>query len=423
MSDQKLQGDASLKRRDFIKAFSLLAGSSMVMGNMPWLQGLRASGNNRTVRIGMVGMGSRGMLLHLLLKEIPGVELSCFCDDYEPHLERAKHAFGPGARGYRSFHEMLDKEQMDGLVIATPLHEHAHQTIDALHAGVHVLCEKAMARTIEDCNDMAKAFLDTGKILYVGHQRMFNIKYHQAYKMIEEGKLGRITQIRAFWHRNNNWRRPVPSPELERKINWRLYHDYSCGLMTELASHHLQVANQIYHENPECVWGTGSVNHWKDGREAYDNVNLVYKYPSGSHLIYDSLISNKHYGLEVQVQGPKGTMELENGKMWEEFPPPAPGILSLINHLERKLFEVVPVGGASWVPDDAVSRKGNWILDQVLDDDGTRMQMEAFVSDVRNNRVDPFITKQGFYSSIATLMGFNAIMDNEIVYWPKGLAL
>ncbi len=415
--------EGQINRRDFVKTFSILAGSSMLLSGIPWIRGLRAGDSGRAVRLGMIGMGSRGMLLHLLLKDIPDVDICCFCDDYQPHFDRAQRTLGPEARGYSDYRDMLDKENIDAVVIATPLHVHAHQTIDALHAGIHVFCEKAMAKTIEDCDDMARAWLDSGKILYIGQQRIFNIKYLKAYQMINEGKLGPITQIKAFWHRNNDWRRAVPSPELERKINWRLYHDYSCGLMTELACHHIQIANQIYDEVPECVWGTGSINHWKDGREVYDNVNLVYKYPGGAHLIYDSLISNKHYGLEVQVQGPKGTMELENGKMWKEFPPPAPGILSLINHLEKKMFEVVPVGGASWIPDDAISRKGDWIMDKVLDDDGTRIQMESFVADVRKNRVDPFITKQGFYGSIATLMGHEAMINNEITYWPKGLVL
>jgi predicted dehydrogenase len=410
-------------RREFLKTFTMLAGSSLLLSQMPWLKSLNAQQNTKIVRLGMVGVGSRGHYLLHFLKEIPNLDICCFCDDYAVNFDSAQQRIGPHARGYTDYREMYEKEKPDAVIIATPLHEHAHQTIDALRAGIHVFCEKAMAPTYEECNEMVKAHLEAGKILYIGHQRMFNLKYHQAHKMIQDGHIGPVTQIRAFWHRNNDWRRPVPSPELERKINWRLYKEYSLGLMTELACHHLQVANQIYNEHPESVWGAGSINYWKDGREVYDNVNLVYKYPGGSHLIYDSLISNMHYGMEVQVQGPKGTMELEGGRMWEEFPPPAPGILSLINNLERQLFEAIPVGGASWVPESAVNRKGEWIYKKKLDDDGSPMAMEAFVEDVRNNRVDPFITKQGFYSSIATIMGHKAMENNEITYWPKGLAM
>ncbi len=412
-----------VNRRDFLRTFSVIAATSMVAGSMPWLQGIAQEPAGRTVRLGIIGMGSRGKYLHLMLEDIPDLDICCVCDNYEPNLSEGLQILGPRARGYKDYREMLEKEQLDAVVIATPLHVHAHQTIDALNAGIHVMCEKSLALTYEDCNDMVRAHQNTGKILYVGHQRMFNIRFIQAYKMIREGRIGNVTQIRAYWHRNTVWKRPVPSPELERHINWRFYHEYSAGIMTELASHQIQVANQIYDEHPECVWGAGSINHWKDGRETDDNANLVFKYPGGSHLVYDALMSNMHHGIEEQILGPLGTMELEAGKMWEEFPPPAPGILSLINHLERKFFDAVPIGGASWIPDSAVSRKGDWIIDKVLDNDGSKMLMEAFIADVRSNRVDSFITKQGFYASIAALMGHHAIQNNEIVHWPGGLAM
>jgi predicted dehydrogenase len=307
------------------------------------------------------------------------------------------------------------------VVIATPLFEHARMTVDALDAGVHVFCEKSLAKTYEEANEMVKAQKRSGKLLMPGHQRMFNLKYQQAYKMISEGKIGKVTHIRAFWHRNNDWRRHVPKPELERKINWRLYHDYSLGLVTELASHQIQVANQILDETPEYVVGSGSTNYWKDGREVYDNINMVFKYPGGTHLLYDSNISNKQYGLEEQIMGPLGTLELEKGKRFEEFPPPAPAILQLIHHLEHQFFDAVPIGGASWVPETAESRKGDYIYDETLDDDGSRMMLEAFVSFARDNYVDTELTKQGFYSSIASTMAFEAMMEKKMVFWPKGL--
>ena len=137
----------------------------------------------------------------------------------------------------------------------------------------------------------------------------------------------------------------------------------------------------------------------------FDNVNLVYKYPNGTHLIYDSMVSNRHYGFEEQIMGPKGTMELENGKIWDEFPPPAPGILQLINNLEHKFFDAVPIGGASWVPETAISDKGSDITDAVMEDDGSRMSLEAFVANVRDNRVDLELTRQGFYATVAVLHG------------------
>ena len=418
-----METEQKTSRRDFIKTFSLIAGSTMLASQMPWLRTASAEGYDRPVRLAIIGIGSRGSYHLINLKQIPGLEITAFCDIYEPNFLAAQKMIGPAARGYKDYRDLLDKEDLDAVLIATPLDRHARMTIDALRAGHHVFCEKSMALTVEDSNEMVKIAIDTGKILQIGHQRMFSLIYQQAYQQIREGKIGNVTQIRAYWHRNNDWRRPIPSPELERLINWRLYHDYSRGLMTELASHQVQVGNQILGMPPERVWGSGSINYWKDGREVFDNVNLVYRYPNGTHLIYDSMASNRHYGLEEQIMGPKGTMELENGREWDEFPPPAPGILQLINNFEHQFFDAIPIGGASWVPETAIGTKGRDITSEVMEDDGSKMSLEAFVANVRDNRIDLELTRQGFYATVAVLLGFEAMMNDKIMYWPGGLAL
>src|SRR5512138_1431800 len=145
---------------------------------------------------------------------------------------------------------------------------------------------------------MARAAVASRRVFQIGHQRLFSPTFVRGHELIRAGTIGNITQIRAYWHRNRDWRNPVPSPALERTLNWRLYRAYSCGLMTELASHHLQVSNWYLDAWPLSVVGYGAINHWKDGREVYDTVNLVYRYRDGVHLVYDSLISNKFYGFE-----------------------------------------------------------------------------------------------------------------------------
>jgi len=409
-------------RRDFLKAFSALAAAGMITG-LPWMEPLRAEDKQKPVKLGLIGVGDRGLLLlkHLQLTE--GAVISCFCDDYPPNFERAQALLGKEAKGYVNHTDLLEKEDVDAVLIATPLHQHRHITVDALDAGKHVFCEKAMGMDYEECNEMALAWQRNGKILQIGHQRVYCARFLQAMKEIEEGKLGDITQIRACWHRHGDWRRAVPSPELEHKINWRHYLAYSRGLMTELASHHLQISNWILGDRPDYVMGSGSINYWKDGREVYDNVNLVYHYPGGIHMNYDSLISNKKYGCEIQAMGPGGTIEMEMGYRYSEQPPPAPGIIQLINDIEHKIFDTIPIGGASWVPEDPSEDKGTYILKRLQKTDGTDVQMASFVADVRQNRVDPWITKQGFDASIATCMGHEAMMNHRIENWPEGLAL
>jgi len=415
-------------RRDFLKQAAVMAGTTVLTSQLSWLKSYATDATGKVsasdkVRIGMIGIGSRGSLLYLHLKNIPQAEIVAVCDNYPPHLERALRWTENKAKGFEDYRKMLEMKDIDAVVIATPLHIHAVITIDSLHAGKQVFCEKSMAKYPEDALRMVETQKETGNLLQIGHQRMFNPKYLKAFDMIRTGVLGQVTQIREYWHRNNDWRRPLPSPELERKINWRLYRAYSRGLMTELASHQLEVANVILGSYPEHIMGAGSINYWKDGREVYDNVNLVYTYPNGTQVIYDSLISNKHYGLEEQIMGPKGTMELEAGKMWSETPPPAPGVLQLINNIEHGVFDPLPLGGASWIPDNPSKDKGEYILNENLKDDGTRLEMEGFIDAVRTGKKYKDLLKEAYYTTIAALLGDQSMQTGKVVTMPENLIL
>jgi len=416
--------ETRVERRDFLKAFSLLAGGSL-MGANPWMGSLYAqdSGMSEKIKLGIIGSGSRGLLLTQHLLSIPDAEIVAHCDNYPHNLESASQLIGNGSRAFTDYRELLEMDEIQGVVIATPPHEHARMTVDAMRSGKHVFCEKAMSIIPEECLEMVMVQKETGRVLQIGLQRMFNIRILKGIEMVRAGSLGDITQIRACWHRNNDWRRPVPSPGLERKINWRLYREYSRGLMTELACHQLQVGNWIYGEFPAEVTGAGSINYWKDGREVFDNVNLVYTYPSGNHLIYDSMISNKKYGCEEQVMGPLGTLEMESGFFFSENPEPAPGIVQLINQIEHKIFDTIPVGGASWVPEDPNEDRGQYILDKVLKSDGTLVQMEAFVNSVREGRIIPGHLEEAYYASVAVLLGDRAMMEKRVIPWPDELML
>ena len=408
-------------RREFLQKTALVTGGLFLGAHFPDPVILARDPVNATerVRLGLIGSGSRGQYLMDHINLIPGVDVVAVCDNYQPNLDSGIKKTGGKAEAFSDYRKLLEKKDVDGVIIATPLHLHSLMSIDALRAGLHVFCEKAMAKTPGECLDMYRVQGETGKILLIGHQRMFNPRYLKAFEMINRAQLGNITQIRAYWHRNNDWRRPVPKPELERKINWRLYWDYSEGLMTELGSHQIQVANFIKKDFPRRVAGTGSINHWHDGREVFDNVNLVYEYPDGSTLIYDSMISNAHYGLEEQIMGPKGTMELEAGKMYSENPPPAPGILQLLNNIEHKIFDPLPLGGKSWIPEKAKEYKGEYIYGVDLEDDGTALEMEGFAQMIRENRHSDILLREAYYGAIAAVLGNEAIKKGALISFPE----
>ena len=199
-----------------------------------------------------------------------------------------------------------------------------------------------MALTMDECKAIYEAYQQTDRVLYFGLQQLFDEKYIKGIQMIHSGLLGDIVGMRCHWFRNHDWRRPVPSPELERKINWRLYWESSGGLMTELGSHQLEICNWAMGQRvPVSVSGMGDVVYWKDGREVYDSVNLVYRYANGVKINYESLISNKFNGMENQILGNRGTAELAQGLYYLEDDDASPAIQQLIAEIRDKVFSAI----------------------------------------------------------------------------------
>jgi len=423
----------SINRRDFIKSL----GISSAITAFPWLQSCTNAGQltdtGEKLRLGIIGTGSRGMYhLNNLLK-IPATEIIGLCDDYQPHLQNAIELF-PNAKTYDNYCNLLENKDIQAVVIATPLNEHEKMTVDAITSGKHVFCEKAVALTVDGCRNVYSTYKNNNQVLYIGQQRLFDIKYIRALEMIHNGLIGTITNIRAYWYRNNDWRRPTPTPELEKRINWRLYRASSAGLVTELAAHQIQIGNWVLGAVPESVTGFGDIIYWKDGREVYDNISLIYRYPNGVNMSYESVISNKFLGLEELILGNKGSMELEKGKYYFEEAQPAPGILQLINHIEHGIFDNISLAGPSWVPETASINKGYYVVDNVKVttgdssvgssvDDGSFALLSNFCNAALIGEKNDSIVKEAYNASIMALLGQLAMEEQSTVKIPKELTI
>ncbi len=256
----------SIDRRDFLKSVGF-AGAGIAFAATPWLSAFADAKHTKDskARIGVIGPGSRGRMLMRMMLPNPKVEIVAICDDYQPSIDEALK-LTPKAKVYTDYRKLLEDKEIDAVVIATPLNTHLQIALDAFDAGKNVFCEKSLTKTVADCYTMYQKHKETGLIFFSGQQRLFDPRYIKAMEMVHAGVFGDITFIRSFWFRNGDWRRPVPSPELERKINWRLYKEYSGGLMTELACHQLQIGSWALRSIPNKVMGDGAIVFWKDGR-------------------------------------------------------------------------------------------------------------------------------------------------------------
>ncbi|GAB1416191.1 Gfo/Idh/MocA family oxidoreductase [Paludibacter sp.] len=412
-----------MNRRTFIRNAGMASGAVLLTAS-PWLSAFSEAKQtqNHIARIGVIGPGSRGQFLMSFLKKNPKADVVAICDIYQPSIDEALKIY-PKAKVYKDYRKLLEDKTVDAVVIATPLYTHFNIAIDAFDAGKHVFCEKALAMTIEECFKMYHKHCETGKVFFVGQQRLYDPRYIRAMEMIHAGIFGSIEAIRTFWFRNNDWRRQVPSPDLERHINWRLYSEYSKGLMTELACHQIQIGTWALRDIPNKVMGHGAITFWKDGREVYDNVSCIYIFDNGVKLNFDSVISNQFYGLEEQILGNLGTVEPEKGKYYFEHIEPAPGFLQLVNDIENKLFDSLPFAGTSWAPETANANKGEYIIGERPKHDGTSLNIDAFVEAVITEKQPENIAEEGYYASALCLLGHEAITKQEILSFPDEFKL
>ena len=413
--------DFDLTRRAFIDGVLKATAAAGMAAAAPWAisaAGAEPAAGDR-VRLGVIGTGDRGRTLIRNILKTRNCTVTAICDDYAPHLAKARALVGPATRVFADHRAMLDAGGLDAIVIATPLNVHAAHALDSFDAGLHVWCEKAMARTIADCTAMVKKSQDSRKVLQIGHQRMFHPTYLNALRRVKAGEIGPITQIRASWHRNTSWRRPVPPDSSDRRINWRLYRDVSAGLMTELATHQLQVGNWFLDAVPTRVIGSGSICFWKDGRDVYDHVALVYEYAGGRKFVYTSLLNNARYGCEEQIQGSKGTIEPELGRIYQEVPPKVLALQRMQEDVKRGHKRTVPIGGATWFPELPVTTPGDSLGWGEYDE--TMLQFEGFGEAVRSGKPLPGLLAQAYHASVASLLGEQAMDRGEAMTWPTDL--
>lgn len=410
-----------MNRRDFLGRMGNLGAAGLAVTAIPWLEACTRDAKDvkdgDKVRIGIIGPGSRGRFHIKNLLEIPQAEIVAICDIYQPSIDKALELV-PGAKVYRDYRELLDDRDVDAVVIATPLDRHYRMAMDAISAGKNVLCEKALAYTMEQCRDIYRAATASGKIFFIGQQRIFDPKYIKAMSAIKAGEYGPVVNVRNYWFRNGDWRREVPSPELERHINWRLYREYSRGLMTELACHQLQNGILAMGDIPTRVMGTGNIIYWKDGREVEDSVCAIYTFPNGVNMTFESVISNKHFGMGEQILCKEGTVDLPKGRFYPETPAKKTAIRQLIGDIEKGVFSSPAFAGTSWAPETAEDRNGLAIMPEASGD-GSKEMMQAFCNACITGNQPPRILEEGYYGTILCLLGDEAILRKEILEFPE----
>lgn len=300
-----------MSRRKFLRQAGALA-SGLVLHEQ--LLAAFNSGIQQTINIGFIGCGDRGRGILHIMQELPeSFKVTAVCDVLDFRLqEMLKAANNPDVKGYKDYRKLLEDKNLQAVIIATPLNEHYPIAADALAAGKHVFLEKTMTYNIPEASKLVQlAKQHPAQVLQVGHQYRYVPLYFKVKEMIEKGYLGKITHIDCRWDRNWNWRRTVPAGYSDKQVNWRMYKAYSGGLVAELLSHQIDFINWAFDTHPDEVLGTGGIDFYKDGRETFDNVQVILRYNKENMIgNFGATCGNAREGYIFKLKGTKGTVAL-----------------------------------------------------------------------------------------------------------------
>jgi predicted dehydrogenase len=152
---------------------------------------------NDKVQIALIGAGGMGQGDAGFATSLDGVKLVAACDLYTGRLQRCKEKWGADIFTTRDYREILQRKDVDAVIIATPDHWHSHITIDALNAGKDVYCEKPMVQRIDQGKDVIAAQQKTGRILQIGSQYASSMVYQKARDLLQAGALGELNMVEA----------------------------------------------------------------------------------------------------------------------------------------------------------------------------------------------------------------------------------
>jgi predicted dehydrogenase len=391
-----------MKRRLFIKktgiAAAAVTSSSYLYGKV--LSNLEV---NNTINIGVIGTGTRGSGLISIINSIDNVNVIAVCDVLPFRLQEGISKANLNPIGYSDYRKLLENKNIDAVIVATTFSTHSKIAIDALDTGKHVYCEKTLAKGYEGIFELVNKVNQSKRIFQTGHQYHSSHLYRHVVDLIKEGKVGEITAFDCQWNRHGSWRRSVPDPKLEKAINWRMYREYSGGLAAELCSHQIDFVNWVLNETPNQVMGVGGINYWKDGRETYDNIHLIYSYPNEIEAKFTCLTNNAKDGYQIKVIGNKGTIIIDTKNAW--FYPEG-------KSKDKVIGEVDGVSGATsqWNKE-----KGIKINLEHLDP--SKQALLDFKASILSNKTPESGIITGAKAAICVQMGLDAMYNNEIVQW------
>ncbi|MGH9451879.1 MAG: Gfo/Idh/MocA family protein [Terriglobia bacterium] len=349
----------SVTRREFLKGTAAAGAGIAALGGLAPASVL---GANDRVRMALIGCGERGSYDMSLFMKNPGVEVVALCDVYEPRRLRQQTVAGPEAQAYLDYHEVLDRKDIDAVLIAVPDHWHKQVLVDAVHAGKDAYCEKPIMHNIPEGIEMVAAVKESGRVVQTGTQQRSWPHYILGKQLIDSGMLGDVAFVYTYWFQNytenSGWMAAHPidtsklnwkmflgdAPEqpftLEKFVHWRFFWDFGGGALTDLLTHWIDVIQWYMNQPcPKTATTTGDVYFmsW----QCPDTITAAYEYPGKFNVTFNSALNNSIDDGGIEFRGTKATLKIDRshlavypeGARWQPYRNyPVPEILVRSEH-------------------------------------------------------------------------------------------
>jgi predicted dehydrogenase len=287
----------------------------------------RALGANDTLRIAAIGCGGRMHSLLSAAEQAGGATLVAVSDVYQPRTDEIRQRTSDTVSAHVDYRPILDRKDVDAVIIASPDHWHLQIATDALAAGKDVYLEKPVTHTLEQGEPLIKAVRSSTRILQCGMQQRSWVHFQSAVDLMQAGNIGRITQIRTYWYQNyqNRVLKPVNTDLLDWKrwlgsapdqpftpekfYTWRWFWDFGAGAFTDLFTHWIDVVHwAMKSDMPQRVNALGDT-YVLDTLQCPDTVEAMLRYP-GFQVSYEGTMVSSIDDGGLEFRGTDATLKI-----------------------------------------------------------------------------------------------------------------
>jgi len=320
----------SVSRREFVES---VGAAALAAGYAATAKGFAA---NETITVGCIGTGGRCRRLMQSLATIPGVKINAVCDIWDFHLDEGRKLAQPDAFATKDYRALLDRKDIDAVLIGTPDHWHVPITVDACAAGKDVYVEKPLTHEVSEGPLAVAAQNKHNRIVQVGTQQRSMPHLQKAYEIVKSGQLGEIHKVHLTWNRNAprsarpnlnidpktvDWKRFLGTAKNQpfdeyRFRQWRWFWDFGGGIFTDLMVHWIDVVHWYLDlKTPATAASIGEHFQAKDLWETPDTVQTLLAYPDkGVQAYFEGTFVNARNGAMCEFMGSEATLYIDRGR-------------------------------------------------------------------------------------------------------------